>query len=190
MSRSASSEPRGLNTEPIDIRIVRDPIAFFAEEHLRQRNICADIDRLAHQDPLDLELAKSILAHTRDEMPMHVLDEEDDLFPLLRRRAEADDDVEATLSKLGVDHQMAQACADRMIKILEQTITTPKKLTDDEVQKLTEYAAHERRHLIVENAIILPLARARLTESDRLTLALRMAARRGICLLEGGPNAG
>jgi hypothetical protein len=41
------------------------------------------------------------------------------------------------------------------------------------------FAEAERRHLVFENAVILPLARARLTDDDRAAMLAAMAARRG-----------
>ena len=43
-----------------------------------------------------------------------------------------------------------------------------------------------RHHLTLENAIVLPLARIRLTADDLRNLAQRMSARRGIKLQEPG----
>ena len=48
------------------------------------------------------------------------------------------------------------------------------------LELLARFAANERQHLIVENAIVLPLARARLSEDDKQKLGMRMAARRGL----------
>ena len=45
---------------------------------------------------------------------------------------------------------------------------------------LTEFASQTRRHLIVENAIILPIARARLDTDDLDALRLGMLRRRGL----------
>jgi hemerythrin-like domain-containing protein len=46
--------------------------------------------------------------------------------------------------------------------------------------RLARFAGHARRHLILENAIILPFARLRLTRHDLETLRLRMMQRRGL----------
>lgn len=180
---------RGSGEDRIDIRIAADPIEFFVEEHMRQRVICADIDRLATQEPANPDLARKILAHTRDELPLHMLDEEEDLFLLLRRRAHPEDELEKTLFRLDGDHEAGKALAERAAIVLEAVSAGKTHLTKAEAARLHAFANHERRHLIVENAIILPLARARLTETDRKTLALRIAARRGLCLIPDEPDA-
>jgi len=180
---------RGSGEGRIDIRIAVDPIEFFVEEHMRQRVICANLDRLAEQAPADPELAQKILTHTRDELPLHMLDEEEDLFLLLRRRAQPEDELEKTLFRLDEDHENGKVLAEKAVIVLETIISGKKKLSKTEAKVLRKFADHERRHLIVENAIILPLARARLTDSDRETLALRIAARRGLCLIPDDPDA-
>jgi len=189
MTLSEGNGIRGSGTSRIDIRVVRDPIAFIAQEHLRQRSICAGLDVLARQDQPDLALTEAILRHTRDELPVHVLDEEEDFFPLLRRRAAPEDEIEKTLSRLADDHARGEELAAQTVEVLEGLIAGASPLTETDSAILTSYAAHERLHLIVENAIILPIARARLTKADRETLAKRMAARRGLSLDPEDPDA-
>ena len=189
MTLSEGNGIRGSGTSRVDIRVVRDPIAFIAQEHLRQRSICAGLDVLARQDQPDLAQAEAILCHTRDELPVHVLDEEEDFFPLLRRRAAPEDEIEKTLSRLADDHARGEELAMQAVKVLESLIDGATPLTEADAAVLTNYAAHERLHLIVENAIILPLARVRLNKSDREKLASRMAARRGLSLDPEDPDA-
>lgn len=176
---------RGDGGQPVDIRRFRDPLAFLAEEHLRQRKVCADLDILALPGGGDRALAAAVLAHIEHEMPAHVLDEEEDLFPLLRRRAEPEDEIDATLSRLDQDHAKGERLAEPAKACLADMAARGCAAVGDARACLAELAAHERRHLIVENAIILPLARTRLTETDLRTLALRMAARRGLNLAGG-----
>ena len=45
---------------------------------------------------------------------------------------------------------------------------------------LIRFAGHVRRHLVAENAILLPIVRARLTRADLATLSAHMRARRGL----------
>ena len=52
----------------------------------------------------------------------------------------------------------------------------------ERVGTATILALHERRHIALENAVILPIARLRLTPQDLHALSTRMAARRGVFL--------
>ncbi len=183
--------PRGDGSARIDIRLVSDPISFFVEEHMRQRKILADLDLLAGRDgPAvdDAALAAECLAHLREEVPIHARDEDDDLLPLLRRRARPEDELEPLIARLTADHAAAEERAQAVAGVLS-VIAAGGAPTAEERALLAAHAAGERRHLIVENAIILPLARVRLTRADLRTLAVRMAARRGICLLPEEPDA-
>ncbi|NIR60715.1 MAG: hypothetical protein GWO02_15015, partial [Gammaproteobacteria bacterium] len=51
-------------------------------------------------------------------------------------------------------------------------------LAADDRALLAAFANHARRHLIAENAIIMPLARARLSDDDLRTLRAEMRRRR------------
>ena len=179
---------RGDGAAPVDLRLIADPLAFLAEEHVRQRRICAYLDALSVPGGGDMRIAADALAHLVDEAPAHALDEEDDLFPLLRRRALPEDNLEATLTRLDGDHEHGRTLAEIAKPILAAMAKDGCASVGDRRRMLTLLAGHERRHLIVENAIILPLAAARLTASDLRTLSLRMAARRGrdLAVLEAG----
>lgn len=52
---------------------------------------------------------------------------------------------------------------------------------------LRALAQAERRHMTIENAIILPLAKARLTRADRAALKDAMLARRAAAFTAEGP---
>lgn len=173
---------RGDGSTPVDTALIVDPLEFLLEEHVRQRRICAYLDALATPGGGDRRIAADALAHLTDEVPAHTLDEEDDLFPLLRRRAAPEDEVDATLARLDRDHALGRELAETAKLILDRMATLGCASVGPERAMLADLAGHERRHLIVENAIILPLARTRLTPGDLRTLSLRMAARRGIDL--------
>ncbi len=64
-------------------------------------------------------------------------------------------------------------------------------LSPEEAQTsvLTRFASHVRRHLAAENAILLPIARARLTRRDLQNLSRQMRARRGLPPVAETPDA-
>ncbi|MCB2076099.1 MAG: hemerythrin domain-containing protein, partial [Novosphingobium sp.] len=113
---------------------------------------------------------------------LHVLDEEEDLFPLLRRRTELEDRIDDTLEVLCQEHDADRRDAHDIVEglsaLAERGAARPLKVAFRKL--LRRFAANERRHLTVENAIVLPLARARLTADDLRNLGRRMAARRGL----------
>lgn len=179
MSPRERPSARGEVAAPDALAPRADPIDYIAEEHLRQREICAALDRLAALDPPDADLAIEILHHLNTWLPRHFRDEEEDLFPLLRRRSQPGDDINDTLDRLAADHAQSTEMQGRVRRILEGIIGLELAPSRQDAELLVAFAAGERRHLIVENAIVLPLARARFTARDRRSLRLRMLARRG-----------
>lgn len=178
--QAAHTSRRGDGATPVDFLLLLRPLEFLAEEHVRQRRMCAYLDALAVPGGGDRTIAGDALSHIVNETPLHTLDEEEDLFPLLRRRAQPEDQLEAALSRLDGDHERCRELAETAKPILARMAQDGCASVGEQRTMLAELAGHERRHLIVENAIILPLATARLTSSDLRSLSLRMAARRGV----------
>ena len=63
---------------------------------------------------------------------------------------------------------------------LARCLDTGSELSAEDRQVLTRFAGHVRRHLAAENAILLPIARARLTRRDLQKLSQQMRTRRGL----------
>jgi iron-sulfur cluster repair protein YtfE (RIC family) len=167
-----------LATPPPDAQLA-SPIDYLFADHFRQRTLCQIIDRIADARECDDECVAAVVRFLHDDFGPHVLDEEEDLFPLLRRRAEPDDRVEEVLGELSQEHAADKVDALAIMEGLSDG-SGKRRLTKAFRKLLHRFAANERRHLVVENAIVLPLARARLTPDDLRNLGRRMAARRGI----------
>lgn len=165
---------------PTDPALLGNPLDFIQDDHLREREICVMIDWVATADASDLDLAEHILSFLRNELPQHLADEEEDLFPLLRRRCEPDDEIDRAIRRLSTDHAHASADTPHVVTILDRLTCEGTGLSALSRKTLAQYATHSRHHLILENAIILPFARLRLINSDLDTLRLRMLQRRGL----------
>lgn len=146
------------------------PLDLLYQDHLREREVCALIDRLAQGLPRSNDRPASALDFLRRELPVHLRNEEEDLFPLLRLRCEAEDDIDRALSKLESDHRAIEQATARALRLLARLETNPAALDEEEQLCLLAFTTAARRHLIFENAIVLPLARARLTADDLQTL--------------------
>ncbi len=171
----------------IDPQLLRRPLEYLLVDHLRQRDLCTALEAMADDAALDRELARST-ADQLDHLVLHGIDDEEDLYPLLRRRAEPEDRVEDVLGALSGEH----AHEDRLVGTLVGALraATEGERLDGVVRAgVRVFAARLRRRLTVENALVMPLADLRLTESDRADLARRMAARRGIALPRGSRDA-
>ncbi|MEX3009722.1 hemerythrin domain-containing protein [Hoeflea sp. TYP-13] len=172
---------KALETAP-PVSQLLSPLEYILSDHFRQRALCHALDDLADSDTFDRELAAAALGFLQTEFSPHVIDEEEDLFPLLRRRAQPEDDIEEVLGELSLEHATDRDDADRLIEELTRAVETGGDgfPSSELAEILHRFAANERRHLMVENAIVMPLARVRLTADDQRNLGRRMAARRGV----------
>jgi len=165
------------------------PLAWLAADQRRVRRVCDDLDCLATSGAPDRELTRQALRFLDTDLAPHLHDEIDDLFPLLRRRCPPEDDIARALERIGTDPDAARARLPKMREILATCLEAMRGPTAPEADCLTCFTRHTRRHLIAVKAILLPLARARLTPRDLQSLSLRMQARRGITPDPEDPHA-
>jgi len=187
MKRSAQDH-RGNAGVPTDPALIARPLDFICEDHFRERQFCAEIDRLAATADFDRRSGMTVLRFLNEEVKVHIRDEAEDLFPILLLRCTEEDAIEtvldrirhltAALSLLAVVRSAIVACLD-----------TGAALSVTDRTALTRFAGHVRRHLVAENAILLPIARARLTRGDLRLLAERMRSRRGPSRLSAASHA-
>jgi hypothetical protein len=168
---------RGARAAPPRLRADECPIEALYEEHFSQRQLCADMDLLASMTLPLPELARRVLVNLCRDLPAHFMDEEAALFPRLRARAVPDDNLDSTLARLAREHDLAEQAYSLLVPSLACMADGALPAPEDR-DALRRLAASERRHLIVENAIILPLARLRLTEQDKRDMMADMCARR------------
>lgn len=180
MKRHVKSPHRGACLSPTDPRLLGNPLDFIAEDHLRERAICLMIDQISAPALADPDSVAHVLSFLSEELPLHLADEDEDLFPLMRRRCDPEDEIETVIDRLQADHGHAETDSPKIIALLRACLSRPGGLSGDDRAALSSYAAQSRRHLIVENAIILPIARARLSEPDLDRLRLGMLRRRGL----------
>lgn len=167
--------------EPISPELMAEPLDFFFAEHFRHRQLCHLIDELSSSTFFDADKIAEVVDFLRFEAPIHIIDEEEDLFPLLRRRCRPEDELEAVLGTLAAEHR-ADAVLGRAVRThLEACLDTRSApgASLDGRRDLAAFAAQERRHLALENAVVLPIARLRLTPDDLVGMGRRLAARRG-----------
>ena len=147
---------------------------------MRERQICATIDTLALTEVFDRPAAMRVLRFLNEELNVHLRDETEDLFPLLARRCTAEDAIEGAIARVTADQIAATRLLPRVRAMLTRCLDRGDELTATERAGLAKFAAHMRRHLVAENAILLPIARARLTRADLKLLTKRMRSRRGL----------
>jgi hemerythrin-like domain-containing protein len=178
----APNDPRFLPS-PIKPASFLSPIEFIAAEHDRQLDVCAVLDRLVHNPRHgatrgEIETARDYL---RQDLPLHIEDEEKDLFPLLKDCSLVNDNVDEVFALLHREHEVDDRMVQEVLRDLD-VLVAGSPFPDPTMFLRNAFAFREthRRHLAWENALILPLARQRLGKGERLELGRRMAARRGL----------
>ena len=162
---------------------LRDPLRVLAADHFRQLQMCDLLERIADDLPwnVDAEMADHVLGFMKKDMPLHIRDEEKGLFPLLRKRAEKEDKVEALLDQLEHEHSTDSGFAAEVGEALRQLAQgQPPNNPDMTGYMLRGFFETQRRHILWENGVVLPLARRRLAPADLEELERIMKAHRGM----------
>jgi hemerythrin-like domain-containing protein len=166
---------------PPPLSLLDDPLGYIGADHDRQRSACRALRQLATEMEIDRRLAGAIVAFFVRDLPLHHQDEDEDLFPLLLKRSLPEDGLATLLTQLSGDHIKAAAMVVRIV----ETITPAGNATTININRRTaglarDYADREHRHLAIENAIVMVIARKRLKADDLLVISRSMKARRGV----------
>ena len=129
-------------------------------------------------------LLSTSLRYFREAAPKHTADEEESLFPRLRRIESPD--IEAVLARiesLEQDHE----CADRShveVDRLGRLWLTAGQLSSDDASRFEELVCQletlYRHHIRIEDAEVFPCAARVLAAVDRQAIGDEMAVRRGL----------
>lgn len=188
-SSRAQQVRRGDGQSPTDPSLLATPLEFLCEDHMRERQVCSVIDSLASSMSFDQSAARSVLRFVNEELNLHMRDEAENLFPLLARRCLAEDRIGLAIARICTDLDQATRLLPGLRAALVRCLDTGSELATEDRQLLTRFAGHVRHHLAAENAILLPIARARLTRRDLQTLSRQMRTRRGLPPVAETPNA-
>ncbi len=168
-------------SQPVAPEGVEDPLEFIFGEHERIRQCWDRLEGLAADvtAPHARETARSILRFIEADLPLHIADEEEGLFPLLRRRSPSDDKIHAVVELLSREHRDDVEQGRSMVKAL-RAIAAGRAPADGEM-----FAAYARafvmlqlRHQAVENNVVMTAAFDRLSPEDVTELGRAIAARR------------
>ena len=180
---AAKGRTRADRIEAIPENLFREPIDYLYADHYRQRVVCEYLDEIAqdHEAARVPEMAALVLDYLLRDLPRHVADEEQDLFPRLLARCEPEDEIERILMLLSEEHDRDEEVVLALPAGLRSLIES-RPLPEPEVfiQAASTFAECQRRHLAWEERVIFPLARKRLQADDLAGLGKSMAARRGV----------
>lgn len=124
------------------------------------------------------------LEYFRKAAPRHTADEEESLFPRLRNLH--DSNVETALrdvAQLETEHRRADKLHAAVDEIGQRWIDR-ESLSADDTRQLQEALDELTRlydgHIVVEEQAVFPLAAKLLSEAEKATMGVEMAARRGL----------
>lgn len=164
----------GAFVAPLQRALLGEPLAFLAAEHARQTVLLAHLERIA-QDPnarAARGVAGPLLTWLTEELPLHLADEEQSLYPRLRPH-----DTAGVLGRLTADHRRDRLMVGKVIEGLRR-LAAGRPVQEGFAVAALGFAALHRRHLELEETGLAPLARRCLTAEALAALAAEMAERR------------
>ena len=176
------SEPkRPVSSATMDPQLLVDPIGFLQTELYRQRVACNTLEALAQSDSNgDARTdAERVLRYIIEDLPTHIGDMEDCLFPLLRRKSLPADNLERVLARYRGMVERRDEPAGTLVSIL-RSMADGEPQPQDLPAVAHAFVAPWRSDVAAEKDEILPLAERRLTEADLIALGQALALRRGI----------
>jgi hemerythrin-like domain-containing protein len=169
-------DPSGENWDAPAPHPGADGTQALALAHLRGRRMLDALSRIAAAPDPDPATAARLAAALPVALALHMADEDEDFFPILRRRAQPEDELGPILSRLSREHaDLAAAAVAAVGALAEIGVGAARRAAP-----VAAFVALKRRHAMFETAVILPMARVRLKPADRRALAARIAARRGL----------
>lgn len=168
--------PATFGVAPLRQALLADPIAFLSAEHARQMALLGHLERLARAPTARgaRVMAGVLLRWLREELPLHIADEERSLYPRLQPH-----DARGTVPRLSAEHRRdAELAATCLLGL--RAIAGGAQAGQGFQPSATEFARLHRRHLDLEEETVMPLAREVITGEALRALATEMAARRGI----------
>jgi len=149
--------------------VSRNALDLIEQEHQIQACICDSLEQIADglPDRVDRQRCVRVADALRHELPMHHRDEECGLFPLIEERAFPDDNIHDILARLALEHATDESFASELLESLDNLADGVRVKNPDMVGYMLRcFFESYRRHIIWENMVVLPLARARLTDQD------------------------
>jgi hemerythrin-like domain-containing protein len=156
--------------------LVSSPLDFIYAEHLRQRQF-AKLVHLVADGVINRRTIVGAIKFLDVDFRCHVQDEEKAFFPLLRPLCDEDDNVDGLLTLLTEEHREDAQISRKITKILRRLSEggEPSKRDSDE---LRNFADRLKQHLALENGVLLPLARMRMTPEALALLSHSIASHR------------
>ncbi|MBL8697663.1 MAG: hemerythrin domain-containing protein [Alphaproteobacteria bacterium] len=149
---------------------VGDPIDVLVGDHFRIRamlNLLTDCARATMPAHVRSDLLRSLVTFLVLDLPRHLTEEEELLFPRLQRRLRPSDVLDPSVRSLRTDHLGIREAAARLVdEAARIQACTPPVPTPEFRAMVARFVTMKQRHVAAENAAVLPLARHRLKAVD------------------------
>lgn len=152
------------------------PLECIFADNFRCRALCSVLYQIADGENVEPTTLRVTLRFLTLDFANHVADEEQGLFLLLRERMLTSDGLEPIFAELSLMPDLS----DRVVDGLEGLQESRKgRCPQPGFRKLLEsFVKGERRRVSVENVVLLPVARRRLSQDDLSWLSRAMRSRR------------
>ncbi|HZP18255.1 MAG TPA: hemerythrin domain-containing protein [Terriglobales bacterium] len=166
-----------------------EPTGLLSDCHRRIEMFLATLEavaRVVDRPPVDDVCSglQSALRYFAEAAPKHTADEEESLFPRLRRKRRQEiASVLARLEDLERDHRCAGPLHDEVERLGRKYLATGALATDEVEQfrkDVAELTKMYKRHIHFEDTELFPLAARILTEPEKSAVADEMAGRRNL----------
>ena len=173
--RKPSVQPFKGFTDSID-----DPLEYLRSETYRMREVCAALERVVNEAGRADEIVSACEILSVD-LPLHLLDVNGDLAPLLENTCKPSDNVGPVIEELDQAERVVRAKNARAVSaLLKHLERGPTRSPTPATRRLViEIVSSLRRLSALESGILIPLARVRLDEARLSDLGQRMKMRRG-----------
>lgn len=173
---ASAREAPSWRIEEIPHALLDRPIDYLAAEHARQRR-AAELLLLAADGVSCRAGIENLSFYLRTDFAMHIVDEEQSLFPLLRERCKPEDCVDALIDVLRDEHAEDEALWRSVEQALDAAIANG-RIDPHGSEVIRRFADKVCEHISLEDGVLIPLARLRLTRADLKALSAAMRLRR------------
>lgn len=164
-----------------------EPTGLLSDCHRRIEMFLGSLVQVAPllEKPLDADARTAMetsLRYFREAAPKHTADEEESLFPRLRRMDNPE--VEAalgTLDPLERDHRRADSLHAQVNRLGRKCLNAGSLSSEDArefAQAVAGLSSIYQEHIRIEDELVFPVAGRMLSSSDKAAIAAEMAARR------------
>lgn len=175
-----------------------NPLGLLRDCHRRIERFLGVLVRVtteAKEGPLNAEHRQAMetaLNYFHSAAPLHIADEEEDLFPELCRRERPEiEQIVERVSRLQSEHLAATAWHRQVHEIGERWLCQNYLLPHEAVELktiLTSLTELYRGHIAVEENEVFPAAEEALSAFEKEAIGRRMALRRDARFIVGAPN--